>query len=164
MNIIRLILIGLFMALVVPSHSFADNRVDKVKAVFLYKFMDYVRWATTDSTTKQTLCFYPNAKFTDVMKQINKIENYKYTIKNPTQKNDIQNCHLLYLTNGDSSVASTVKGVLTVSDRPQFAVNGGMIEMNKTANRIQLTVNIPAVQKADLTMSSRLLDVADIIR
>jgi hypothetical protein len=53
---------------------------------------------------------------------------------------------------------------LTVSDRPQFAVNGGMIEMNKTANRIQLTVNIPAVQKADLTMSSRLLDVADIIR
>ena len=50
--------------------------------------------------------------------------------------------------------------VLTVSDLPDFADQGGMIQFVRASNRIRFAVNIDATERVGLTLSSELLRVA----
>jgi hypothetical protein len=54
--------------------------------------------------------------------------------------------------------------VLTVSDMPQFAQRGGMIQFVLEGNRVRFEVNLIATQHAGLTLSSDLLKVATAVR
>lgn len=54
--------------------------------------------------------------------------------------------------------------ILTVSDKKSFAKNGDMIEMRETSKRLKLIINLPSINEAGLKASSRLLDVAEVIR
>ena len=56
------------------------------------------------------------------------------------------------------------KPVLTISDIPGFARNGGMIEITQNGNRMVFTVNLDTVKKSDLYVSAQLLQLANIIR
>ncbi len=56
------------------------------------------------------------------------------------------------------------KGVLTVSDAESFTAQGGMIGLVTAGDHIQLEVNLDAVQAARLKISSRLLNVAVLVR
>ncbi len=53
--------------------------------------------------------------------------------------------------------------ILTVSDAAGFAERGGMIRFVTEQNRIRLQVNLAAVEAAHLTLSSKLLRVAEIV-
>ncbi|PYP25425.1 MAG: hypothetical protein DMD51_08585 [Gemmatimonadetes bacterium] len=53
--------------------------------------------------------------------------------------------------------------ILTVSDDAGFAERGGMIRFVTDQNRIRLQINLDAAQAASLTVSSKLLRVADIV-
>jgi hypothetical protein len=49
---------------------------------------------------------------------------------------------------------------LTVSNAPDFAQHGGMIEFKIVNNRVRFIVNLDAANKAKVTLSSELLKVA----
>ena len=54
--------------------------------------------------------------------------------------------------------------LLTVSDAPRFAQSGGMIELFIDQGRMRFAVNVDAVQRARLKLSSRVLGLAKIVR
>jgi len=54
--------------------------------------------------------------------------------------------------------------ILTVSDADGFAQRGGMIRFVTDRNRIRLQLNLAATEAAHLTISSKLLRVAEIVR
>jgi len=54
-------------------------------------------------------------------------------------------------------------GVLSISDLNQFARHGGMIEITRKANRFGFSVNIDAVNRNGLRVSSQLLQLAEVI-
>ena len=54
--------------------------------------------------------------------------------------------------------------VLTVSDMPQFSQRGGMIQFVLEGKKVRFEVNLTAVQRAGLTLSSELLKVATTVR
>ena len=54
--------------------------------------------------------------------------------------------------------------VLTVSDMPQFSRRGGMIQFVVEGKKVRFEVNLTAVQRAGLTLSSELLKVATAVR
>jgi len=75
-------------------------------------------------------------------------------------------CNLLFLAGGSESLPTenaTNMNVLTVSDMPDFAYNGGMVELTRTQNRVALTVNTGATAAASIQLSSRLLALATVI-
>ena len=78
-------------------------------------------------------------------------------------------CHILYIAQSESRRLETItsvlagKPVLTVSDIEDSARNGAMIEFVIQNNKIKLRVNLNAVTPARLTLSSKLLRVADLI-
>ncbi len=54
--------------------------------------------------------------------------------------------------------------VLTVSDADDFASQGGIIEFFTDKSRIRLRINLDAADAAKLTISSKLLRVAEVVR
>jgi hypothetical protein len=52
------------------------------------------------------------------------------------------------------------KSTLTVSDLPNFLSRGGMIQFQVVEKRARFSVNLDAVNRRHLTMSSKLLKVA----
>ena len=79
-------------------------------------------------------------------------------------------CHVLYLAGGDlkrsTEVVGTLKGVfvLTVSDTARFAQTGGMVELFVEDGRMRFAVNVDALQRARVRLSSRVLTLAKIVR
>ena len=55
------------------------------------------------------------------------------------------------------------EGVLSISELDAFARRGGMIQLTKKANRFRFAVNIDAVARNGLRISSKLLQLAEVI-
>ena len=56
------------------------------------------------------------------------------------------------------------KAILTVSDDPQFIRRGGMIQFVFDDNRVRFEINLAAVQRARLNLSSELVKLATAVR
>lgn len=75
-------------------------------------------------------------------------------------------CAIAYITDGDEEVIRedlrVLSGadVLTVSDSPDFLNNGGMIQFVLQQDRVRFAVNLDALQKTHLILSSQLIRVA----
>ena len=54
--------------------------------------------------------------------------------------------------------------ILTVSDGDGFASQGGIIQFFTDKNRIRIRINLDAAEAANLTISSKLLRVAEVVR
>lgn len=88
----------------------------------------------------------------------------------PVTTEDLENYHILFI--GDSlsehfqeiSEVATEANVLTVGDHVQFTEQKGMIELVLDDNRIKLHINFERIKKTKLSVSSKLLKVADIVQ
>lgn len=87
-----------------------------------------------------------------------------------TSAADAANCRIVFV---NSTKDSELKGILatlrnsnalTVSDTFDFTRQGGMIQFVLNGNRVRFEINLAAAQRAGLTLSSQLLEVAVAIR
>jgi hypothetical protein len=82
---------------------------------------------------------------------------------------EIKTCHILFIRRPDGArLEETLarlknRPILTVSDVDGFAERGGMIRFVTDRNRIRLQINPESVEAAHLTISSKLLRVAEVI-
>jgi hypothetical protein len=76
--------------------------------------------------------------------------------------------HLLFVARSESSRAGSLVEqvrrlpILTISDIPEFAHLGGMIEMYEEGGTLRFAINPASAEQAGLTISSRLLTLARI--
>lgn len=98
------------------------------------------------------------------------IEGHKlmaHAIKGDTP---IRWCHLLYVGGVDSKqfaqLLESVRDapVFTVGDGEKFAERGGVAQLVLEKDRMRFAINIAAAQRARLTLSSRLLSLATIVK
>jgi hypothetical protein len=100
-------------------------------------------------------------------------ESYQKTHPNATpqqyfddQKQAIESCHLLFISLSEEKLMKELvtftdaMPVLTVSDIPDFAKKGGVIEFVMEANKIRFEVNIASAEKKGMKISSQLLQLA----
>ena len=83
---------------------------------------------------------------------------------------DIEECNILFISRSENErvaeILAAVKNrpVLTVSDADGFASQGGIIQFFTDKNRIRIRINLDAAEAAKLTISSKLLRVAEVVR
>ncbi len=83
---------------------------------------------------------------------------------------DIEECNILFISRSENErvpeILSALKHrpVLTVSDGDGFASQGGIIQFFTDKNRIRIRINLDAAEAANLTISSKLLRVAEVVR
>lgn len=152
------------------------SREYNIKAVFLYNFTQFINWpsnAFQDAEAPFVIGILGNDPFrTSLDKTVTneKVKGRPIIIQRYQDVKEIKNCHILFINSKESRRLKEIlsalprKHILTVSDMPQFATAGGIIRFATKENKIRLQINLSTSKDADLSISSKLLQVADIVR
>ena len=147
----------------------------QVKAVFLFNFAQFVDWppdAVPDSQAPLVIGVLGTDPFGDFLDATVRGERRgarPFVVQRYQRVEDITRCDILFISRsaGDrpEEILARLKSrpILTVSDADRFAERGGMIRFVTDRSRIRLQLNLAATEAAHLTISSKLLRVAEII-
>jgi hypothetical protein len=143
----------------------------EVKAAFLYNFGKFV--AFPDSAFKEGAVFVIGVLGDDPIVDVlartvrdKEIQDRRIDVRHLRSAKEAPSCQILFI--GDSERGHLVEilkvldraSVLTVSDTDDFVEQGGMIGLLLEDRRVRFEVNLPAVERAGLKMSSNLLKLA----
>ena len=152
------------------------SREYNIKAVFLYNFARFVEWPAStlgNAETPFVIGILGDDPFRSVIDQTvagEKIKGHPIVIQRYKTVHEIKHCHILYISAREATKLNEIlfalknKNVLTVSDMASFTATGGMIRFMTKDNKIRLQINPEAAKAADLNISSKLLNVAEIDR
>jgi hypothetical protein len=158
-----------------PAQSSKPTDYD-VKAAYLYNFGHFVEWpanvasAQTESFTVCVLGQDPFGPVLDATLAGETIAGKRVAAKRISTLDESGSCQILFLSSAEEARLNTIikalsrQAVLTVSDMPEFAKRGGMIQFVLEGKRVRFEVNLAAVQHAGLSVSSELLKVATTVR
>jgi hypothetical protein len=172
LSICARLLVAVVCCVAVIGTAQAETRREYlIKAAFLYNFATFVEWPTdafTGADDPIVFCIDGDAAFeaaNDALtdKSVNDRKIRVVKMKNITQP---PLCHILFLSAQNSSPilnrdrAITAHSTLIVSDRPEIAEIGGIVNLVIVDNKIRFDVNLPAARRARLQISARLLKLA----
>lgn len=147
-----------------------------VKAVFLFNFAQFVEWPaanTQDMRAPLIIGILGDDPFGSILDEIvrgERIGARPFEVRRYRQVADIEACNLVFISRSEVARIPQIlealrnRPILTVSEGNDFAKQGGMIQFVNDKNRIRLRVNLEAAQAVNLTISSKLLRVAEIVR
>jgi hypothetical protein len=147
----------------------------QVKAVFLLNFAQFVDWpadAFPDADTPVVIGVLGDDPFGGVLDQTvrgERLGGRSFQVRRYQRVDEIKICHILFIARSEESRPEGIlaglknRPILTVSDVDGFAERGGMIRFVTDRNRIRLQINPPAAEAAHLTISSKLLRLAEIV-
>lgn len=148
----------------------------QVKAVFLFNFSQFVSWPPQAFPATQTplvigvLGEDPFGTDLDEVVRGETANGRPLSVQRYRSAQDIGECHILFVSRsehkqlGEVLAALKSRNILTVSDDDDFTRRGGMVRFVNDRNRIRLHINLGAAEAAGLTISSKLLRPAQIVR
>jgi hypothetical protein len=168
-------LLGTLGLLLAAIHSAAANEYT-LKAAFLHNFCQFVEWPKTafpESTSPIVIGIYGPNPFAGTLIETVKgevVRGRSIRIEYYRRLNEIRDCHILFIGKTEMNRVPTIlsaingKSILTVGESKEFLDKGGMVALITTGDRVRLQINPDKGRKANLTLSSKLLRVADIYR
>lgn len=142
-----------------------------VRAAFVYNLTKYVVWP--NRTRDIVICFSGNDNMGVVLKDVvdgKESDGRLIHVLLQPRDPDFAQCNILYVAksppkNIHSVVERTQRAtILTVGEDESFVLSGGMVGLVRAGDQLQIEVNLEAVRANGLSMSSRLLDLAVIVR
>jgi len=160
---------------VIPSVKADVMSENDVKAAYIFNFAKFVEWPEKAFASKSApivLCVLGDDSLGDAIQNLEtkKIKGRSLSVVRTRSKEQIRSCHILYISESEkkeiSDILSKMDGrpCLTVSSVNEFAAQGGMIGFVRKGNKVRFEVNPDAVRRAELAVSSRLLNLAIIVR
>ena len=144
----------------------------QLKAVFLFNFAQFVEWprdAFASADTPLSICVLGKDPFgsnLDDAVRGESVAGRRLVVERHADVAGVGSCHILFVPAAQSrEIEALAAGArdsrtLLVTDGPQTEA---MIGFVKERNRIRLRVNLAAVNAAHLTISSKLLRIAEIV-
>jgi len=151
------------------------SREYQVKAVFLFNFAQFVKWpASAFSGAEAPLTIGvlgddPFDAFLDKTVQGEKVNGHPLVIRRYRNIEDVKNCQVLFISRSENKrmerILAGLKGrnILTVGDMEGFVKNGGVIRFVTEENKIHFRINLEVAKGAKLTISSKMLRLAEIV-
>jgi len=142
-----------------------------IKAVFLYKFTNFVEWPPTmwQGVEPFRFCVAANKEMTAIIARTMKDETVHgraVEIRPVDAADDALHCHLLFIGETEMARAPALLGavrdkpVLTVGESEDFLAKGGAIGFVLAEKHVAFDINVGNAKRGGLGMSSRLLRVA----
>lgn len=163
----RLVLALLF-AVAITSQAKAESGGEAaIKTAFLYNFFKFVEWPEASANQgAYHLCTTENDNLGDnlLILENKTIDNKALVIHRNINGNELKTCHMVFI--GPSENAATIvrelKGlpILTVSDKPNFIDQGGMIGLVADDNRLGFEINLTSANIGGIHVSAQLLKLA----
>jgi len=150
------------------------TREYQVKAVFLFNFAQFVEWPPstfneTNAIVIGVLGEDPFGPYLDEAVQGEEVNGHPIIVQRYRHIEDVKACHILFISTAESrqlkQVFSSLKSrnILTVSDADNFTKQGGMIRFFTEDRKTRIRINLSAAKDADLTISSKLLRLAEVV-
>ncbi|KQC08161.1 MAG: hypothetical protein APR62_05330 [Smithella sp. SDB] len=146
----------------------------QVKAAFIYNFGKFVEWPADRMGGKYfVIGVYNDDDFAQVLTEIVSgkfLHEKPILIKQFSRIEDITGCHILFVGYSAKDYLAELLNraykspILMVGDMQDFANRGGMINFRMVGNYMRFEINVNAVQKTGLKMSSQLLKLAIVIK
>lgn len=158
------LLAALVLATVSVHADDVQRREDQFKAAYLFNFVKFVEWPASSPADTLTVCFLGGQGVHEALAsaiESKRVGGRRLIARQLEPPVTIASCEVLYAdaASVDTSIAAGLP-VLTVSDAPQFARNGGMIELFTENHRLRFVINVANVHQARLRISSDLLKLA----
>ena len=146
----------------------------QVKAVFLFNFAQFVEWPP--STFKESNAIVigvlgedPFGPYLDEAVRGEEVNGHPIIVERYRHLDDMKVCHILFISSTEARELKQVftnlksKNILTVSDADNFTKQGGMIRFFTEDRKTRIRINLSVAKGADLTISSKLLRLADVV-
>jgi uncharacterized protein DUF4154 len=147
-----------------------------LKAAFLFNFAQFVEWpidAFAVSTTPITIGVLgddPFGAMLDALVAGETIRKRPLLVRRYRSVEQIAACHILFVSSSEASrldhIAKALahRSILTVGESKDFAARAGIIGFELSQRRLRLQINLDAAADARLTISSKLLRQARVVR
>ena len=172
---IPLLLIAASLPFSPSAHAADPSREYQVKAVFLFNFAQFTEWPSNAFSAADspivigTLGTNPFGDFLRETVSTETVHGRKLVVEHYQKVEEIKNCHILYMGQSEADRLehdlNVLKGrpVLTVSEIDNAAYRGAMVRLLTEKNKVRLRINLDEVRAAGLTLSSKLLRVAEVV-
>jgi len=145
----------------------------QLKAVFLFNFAQFVSWPP-DAVPEPDAPFVigilgddPFGAAIDETVRGERLGARAYLVQRYRRLEDVKRCDILFISRSEREHVPQIlaalqhRPLLTVSDADGFLEAGGMIRFVTEQSRVRLRINVAAAQEAHLTLSSKLLRLAE---
>jgi hypothetical protein len=148
----------------------------EVKAAFLLNFAKFVEWpeaAFPNADAPLRIGVLSDNHLGPILDRIIKgqtVNNRKLTLQISGNLGDLSGCQLLFIgaaeRNRVPEILKTLSGksILTVSETPGFAQQGGVLNFIMVESKVHFEINVDAAQRTGLKINSKLLQLAKIVR
>jgi hypothetical protein len=148
----------------------------QVEAIFLLNFAKYVDWpaaAFPDNSAPLTIGVMGLDPFGGYLQQRvegKTINGHPFVIKHLAANADLSGCQILFISDSEASRMDGILDragmlpILTVGEDEQFAQKNGIINFVLKDGKVRLEIDLTVAKKTGLTISSRLLAVADVVK
>jgi len=150
----------------VPASEYA------VKAAYIYNFVRYVEWpaaARARDASAVHVCVLGDDPFGPVLDRTladKTVDGRRLVARRCATLADAAGCDLVFVPAGEEFRAEAVvrlaetSGMLTVGESADFAERGGMIRLLRDGEHVRFAINLGAIERAGLKMSSEVLKLA----
>ena len=146
----------------------------ELKAAFLINFAKFAEWPpeVVSLSSSLVLCVAGDGAVADALEKTvrgHAIDGHPVVVARG-KIGSLPTCHVMYVAGLDTKetvrLLDSVKGlaVFTVSDREQFAQLGGVAYFFAENGKMRFAINQDAAQRAHLTLSSKLLSLAKLVK
>ena len=147
----------------------------KLEAVYLLNFGRFVSWPASDFTDAQSPLIIgvlgrdPFGRFLDDVVKGETIGQHPVIVRRFASVREVDRCHILFVSESESSRLETIiseladRHILTVSDIPDFAYRGGIIQFLNERERVRFRINLQRAKNSSLELSAKLLRPAEVV-
>lgn len=157
---------ALLLVWALASAALGNSSEYALKAALLKKVAAFVEWP--QSTRGHSVCVLGADPFGSYLEEV--FSDAEDLIRRlPRVGPELEGCGMLWLSDSEEAAYRSVlvqlanAPVLTVSDIPHFSSHGGMINLRLVNRRVRFVVNPGASDAAGLSISHKLLRLAEIV-
>ncbi|MEE8428196.1 MAG: YfiR family protein [Gammaproteobacteria bacterium] len=173
-----LLIFSILSAWTVSSRA-ADSALSveyRVKAAYLYNFTRFIEWPArahdTADNGKIAICLLGHDPFGPALDLIagKAVRNSKLTVRRHKSVGELNKCHVVFISTSKQAELGRIlkqlrnRPILTVGETKNFNKLGGVIRFTLVKNKVHFNIDPDAAERAQLTVSSKLLNLATIVR
>jgi len=159
----------LWLASALAVAQLRDERA--VRAAYVFNLTKYIEWPVAGN--ELVIGFEGDRPTGEVFQKLidgRTVDSRQIRVVLFPSDEELEKCHVVYLTDVEEKKTRNLLGklgtrsVLTVGESPNFLRAGGVVGLVNSGDQIQIQVNVDAAQRAGIRISSRLLNLAVIVR
>jgi hypothetical protein len=146
-----------------------------LKAVCLYNLVQFTEWppsAFPETNSPLVIGILGEDPFGSTLEEAvrgEKVNGRTVVIQRYHRSEEVRKCHAVFISNSESARLDRIlnglksRSILTVGESESFTKKGGIVGLAIDRNKLRLSINLEAARSSGLTMSSKLLRLADIV-